>query len=548
MADFNPEAAGVAQGEFDPESLGVNPGPPPAPPAPHDEPQLKAAWQSASSPLEKLKVMLNWSDKKGLDTYMGNARQVAEMPKSMAMNAGGATAGQALGALGGPLAPATVPLGGAIGGFLGNMADQKTRPGDQPFKWGEAFSNAAAGAVPGVSLAKAGGKEIGKAALKYAGTNLGAKAVETEIDEGRLPTVGEALIASGTGAVSAPLSALFDPGSHTAQIAAAKQLNGVRDETLRLARDAGYKIPSSTVNESGVNTVLESLGGKAAVKQEMTLANQEVTNDLAKKPFEKWGLPQNEPLSRGALDDVREKAGQAYERMTALFPDAGPMVYELKEARLQAKYQNNRFYQGNPPGDPEAYMLAQAAQDKADLIESQLEAVAKSANQPKMVDEMREARKTIAQTYQVENALNEATGDVSAKVIGSSYKQGKPLTDELATIGRFYNAFKQFAGDAAATPSPGVGKTKAIAAAVLGSMGGAHGGGPGALAGMALPFADKIPRAIAGSGAYQNSRFGAPFYGTPREDISGMLAKFATQSAGRTNPMLQFLNQQQAQP
>lgn len=554
MTDFDPENAGTtsavaAAGAFDPENVGSPGAPIVAPPAQHDDPKLKEAWES-SGPLQRVWLLLGGdarSNDRVLQHQMQNARNVVEAPKSILMNAGGASLGQAIGASGGPLAPATVPIGGFLGGMGGNAVDQLTRPGKEPFKWGEMYGAGVMGAIPGGSLAKATGKQMLKAGAKYAAGNLTAKTVETSVDQNRLPTLGEALIASGSGAVAAPLSAVFDPGSQTAGIAATKQLNAVRDETLALARKAGYKVPPSLVNDSLPNTVLESFGGKAAVEQEMAMANQDVTNDLAKKPFARWGLPQDEALTPDALDAVREKAGQAYERMTALFPDAGPMVFELKQARQEMKFADAQFYKGNPPGDPKAGMASQAARDKAELIESQLEAAAKSAGRPEMVDQMRDARKTIAQTYQVQNALNESTGDVSARIIGSSYRKGAPLTEELATIGRFFNAFKQVAQDRASIPAAGVGKTKGFASLVLSHLG-SELGPAGSVAGAVLPFADKIPRAVSGSSLYQNSRFGTPFYGAAREDISGMMARFGTQAAGRQNQALQFLSPQNGQP
>lgn len=556
MADFDPETAGIPAGtapapapDFDPERAGVAatplvPTPPPV--APHDDPDLKAAWDNAKSPVDRLKVMLGFSDRRGLDTYKQNAKEALNPVKSIALNGGGAALGQAIGAAGGPFAPLTVPAGGFIGGTLGNLADQATSPGDKPIQWGQALSNGVAGLIPGESLVNAGAKQIAKAGAKYAVGNLAAKTVETEIDQGRKPTLGEALIASGSGAIAAPLSVLIDPGSKVAQIEADKIQNSIRDETLSKARNAGYAIPSSTVNASSANSALESLAGKAALKQEATLKNQMVTNDLAKKPFAAWGLPQDEPITKEALDDVRDRAGQIYERMTGLFPDAGPMVYDLKSTRLQAKYEYNKFHFGNPPGDPQALFNAQTEEAKADQIEQQLETVAHSAGQPQLVDQLRAARKVIAQTYTVEKALNPANGDVSARIIGSSYKQGKPLTDGLDTIGRFYNGFKQFAGDAAATPSPGVGKTKAFASMLLGEAGGTHGGPAGMMLGAALPFADKVPRSLALSSAYQNSRLGQPFYGNARPDLQAILARFMAQNAGRQAPA-PALNQFQGQ-
>ena len=55
------------------------------------------------------------------------ASRVAELAGDVAAEAGGATAGQMLGLAGGPFAPVTVPLGGFIGGGIGNTIAQGRR-------------------------------------------------------------------------------------------------------------------------------------------------------------------------------------------------------------------------------------------------------------------------------------------------------------------------------------------------------------------------------------------------------------------------------------
>jgi hypothetical protein len=138
----------------------------------------------ADVPLSMIPVPTPWGGK-------FNPIEAAQTVKNMGLEAGGAAGGQALGVGTGPLAPVAVPALGAVGGFLGNVAGQLTTPG-KDFSWGEAGGAFVAGSVPGASLAKAGGKVLVKEGLKAAATNYGAKATETLIDRGELPSAGEA--------------------------------------------------------------------------------------------------------------------------------------------------------------------------------------------------------------------------------------------------------------------------------------------------------------------------------------------------------------------
>jgi hypothetical protein len=64
-----------------------------------------------------------------------------------------------------------------------------------------------------------------------------------------------------------------------------------------------------------------------------------------------------------------------------------------------------------------------------------------------LVKEWQKARTTMAKTYDVEAALNDVTGDVSARQLGLMRKRGKPLTGNLETVARFGRAFEGSARD-----------------------------------------------------------------------------------------------------
>ncbi|MDI3463626.1 MAG: hypothetical protein OJF50_002447 [Nitrospira sp.] len=107
------------------------------------------------------------------------------------------------------------------------------------------------------------------------------------------------------------------------------RLNPTQAATLKEGQAAGYTVPPSMQNPSGLNNTLESIAGKAAVKQDAATRNQKVTNMLVAKEL---GLPPGTMIDEDVLQGIRTKEGEAYQRMAALNPGG-----ELR--RLQVRSQ-----------------------------------------------------------------------------------------------------------------------------------------------------------------------------------------------------------------
>lgn len=455
--------------------------------------------------------------------------QIAKGMYDAGPEAAGATAGQILGA---PLAEfGGVQAGGAIGGFIGNGVTQlrKMASGEQPgYQLGQALGGVPANMIPGASLAKAGAGQVVRAGIRYGTANLAGKTIQTAIDESRLPTASEAAIAVASGVVAAPMQKYIEagnivPGSPEAN----KAMFAVRDQTLKDARSAGYVIPGSRVNPSAANNVLESVAGKAALSQDMTVKNQLVTNELARKSI---GLPKGEAITPTAIQNVRDEAGKAYQAVADLSPEASETLKTLTQTRADASAKWKQYARS---ADPSHQKEAQALAGEANALESKLEGFAQGAKKSDLVKDMQKARVVIAKSYQVENALNAADGNVDASVIGKSFDKGNPLTGELAVIGRFQQAFPAYARPVATTPSAGVGKLKAFSAAALGAEGYRVAGVPGAVAGAVIPLADGVTRKLITSKPFQHSFMAAPNYGITRADAGAQFARFLTMKSGR---------------
>lgn len=304
--------------------------------------------------------------------------------------------------------------------------------------------------------------------------------------------------------------------SKTAEAAAQKSRNSMKDAALAEGRAAGYTVPNSDVAPSFLGNRLESIGGKAAIKQEAAVRNQQVTNALTRKAL---GIADDVPISQSVLDGMRKTAGKAYQEVSDLSPQAATDLEALKVARNEA---TGWFTAYNRSARPDDLAKAKAARELSNQLEAALEQHAKAAGRNDLVPALVNARKQIAKTYTVERALNKTTGDVSAPVLGRLQNKGKPLSDGLDTIGKFNEAFPKFTGAAASTPAAGVSKSEMIMALMLGGAGAASTGSPEGMLAAGLPFLAHPARAAALSKVLQKS----PEYGV------GLL----TRGAGRLPP------------
>lgn len=242
---------------------------------------------------------------------------------------------------------------------------------------------------------------------------------------------------------------------------AAKQRNSVRDETLTEARKEGYVVPPSEVRPNMVTNRLESIAGRPAMTQDATLRNQEVTNKLARRAV---GLPENAPITEATLEARRSVLAEPYRQISNLSKAAAADLESLKQARAEAQAQW-KFYDRS--ADPKAQAEARNLDQQANQLEMKLAGHAANARRPELINELSKARVAIAKTYDVERALNVGDANVSARMIGKAIDRGRPLTGELATIGKFSEAFPRFTKEASGVPPPNVSQQQGLASAAL---------------------------------------------------------------------------------
>jgi hypothetical protein len=244
--------------------------------------------------------------------------------------------------------------------------------------------------------------------------------------------------------------------SKVASNATRKAQNATRDAALREAQAAGYAVPPSQAGAGMGSRLLEGLSGKYKTNQLAAIRNQNVTDDLIRQDL---GLSPDSPINEEVLDNLRSTLSAPYREaqdipsMVVGSKLSGPSVTgsrtkmevektgeqvlkELKDARFNAK-QNWTFF--GRSGDPQAYERAINLDGQVKSLEDTLEMMAESTGNPKLVSQLREARKAIAKTYTVEKALKGER--VDAKALARELKKGAPLSGNMRSIAKFADQF-----------------------------------------------------------------------------------------------------------
>lgn len=237
---------------------------------------------------------------------------------------------------------------------------------------------------------------------------------------------------------------------------------------------AGYVTSPSMVNPTMLNQTIEGIGGKIKTAQRASQLNQPITNELARTAI---GASD---LSTEAIAAVRARANEAYnvlgqsapfqadDAFRAALRKASSMTKEVAkdfpelrnseveqlvnglsqrpqfgaQPTIEAIKQLRFSGSGNKAAmDPAKKALGgtqmKVAAALEDLIDRNLE---RSGNQ-QLLASYRDARTTLAKAYDVEKALNAATGNVDAAKIARLKAKGRPLTGELKQIADFASAF-----------------------------------------------------------------------------------------------------------
>ena len=340
-----------------------------------------------------------------------------------------------------------------------------------------------------------------------------------------------------------------------------------KTEALAAAKDAGYVIPPAEVNPSVANRMVEGLAGQTKLQQLASTKNQPVTNAIVRTAL---GIPEDVPLSIDALSSVRKSAGNAYDKVRGAGTVTVDPAYAADLSAIEAKYVGasksfpalvknevkkavdavkvNEFDASsaidaikiNRESADTAFRtgdsgLGIAHKAIADAIEGQLDRHLQQYGHQMpqamlSIEEFQNARKLIAQTYEVQRALK--GNDIDARMLGKSYEKGR-LSGDLATVGQFGSQFKgaaQTGSKNAYTPGwwetigmGGVGGASALAGGLSGAAG----------VPISMLVAGAVRPALRGAittSPYQNMLVNAPAY-APGRFVSGMNALVSNPNA-----------------
>lgn len=267
-------------------------------------------------------------------------------------------------------------------------------------------------------------------------------------------------------------------GAAIGQRLASPQVPESLRQSVAAAREAGYVIPPSQAKPTATNRLLEGFAGKITTAQNASAKNQPITNELAKRAI---GA---EELSPEALSKVRSAANAAYDELGKVgafkvddafrqsLQKAGAVGSQMKkdfpelvnsevESLVEGLSSRGEFdaqsaieaikqfrYNGSAnkaAQDPAKKALGGAQMKIAGALEDLIDRNLQASGSQDLLSNYRAARQTLAKVYDVEKALNTASGNVDAAKLGSLLKKGRPLTGELRNIAEFANQFPKAA-------------------------------------------------------------------------------------------------------
>lgn len=251
---------------------------------------------------------------------------------------------------------------------------------------------------------------------------------------------------------------------------------------LQKGAKEGLVVPPTTVKPNAVNKATEGFAGKLTTAQQASARNQPVFNRLAKRAL---GVADDADITPAALEEIRKDAGKVYEQIAKsgdIVPDqkyleelsrlgqsadeiakefpganvgATKQIGEVVDSLLQDKFSAKGALQylrelrkqasgnlsGINSGDPAKQALGMAQREAASTLEDLIGRHLEGVGQEDLANAFAGARKRIAMTYSVEDALNESTGNVVASKLAKQLGKGKPLSGDLETIAQFAQAF-----------------------------------------------------------------------------------------------------------
>ena len=339
--------------------------------------------------------------------------------------------------------------------------------------------------------------------------------------------------------VTAPIRIPIE-SAKKASAASSQAANAVRDANIASAQAAGYTLTPGSVSPTGKNILAERVAGKTSLEQLSSVKNQAVTDKLTRQAV---GLPENAPLTSGAMQDIRKaEYAKGYEPVKQIgqLPTDARFLDDLVE--IESKYVGaNSSFPGAVPPEIEKLIkpytvnkfdakdaveisrnlrddasanfragnnsLAKAQLDIVNALENQIERHLVNIGRPDahtLLEQFKLSRQRMAVSHTIEDAILEGSGSVNAKKLASMLQRGDYMTGELKTIAEFANIAPRVTNmpSTIGTPAAGsvLGQNLLTNVALGGGLGGAYGGVPGGAVGLTMGAAASLAPAMISSG------------------------------------------------
>lgn len=270
--------------------------------------------------------------------------------------------------------------------------------------------------------------------------------------------------------------------------------------SARAAAEKGYALTPEEMGAGSIAKGLSSLAGEPRLAKSISLKNQEVTNSKVAKDL---GLAEDTVLSADAVKAVRTEAAGAFEKARGMgrvttdvkffdditniikertkaetdFPtkrDSSPVRDAIEELRVKdadadsivSKIRTLRE-DADKAFSARDKELGFVYKEASKALEQQLIRHAQKTGQdPKIVQDMINARERIAKSYAAQKALD-GKGNINPQSYASDLRRGKPLTGEALDVAKTAGEFPR-----SNQPTANIGGTGAtLADALLAAVG-----------------------------------------------------------------------------
>lgn len=240
--------------------------------------------------------------------------------------------------------------------------------------------------------------------------------------------------------------------------------NVKKNKIIKRSADEGYVfIPSAFDKPTAMERLKESAIGTTKASEQAQQTNQKVTNNLIRKYL---GVEKSTPLDLDLTEKIRRQNGKVYAEIdnlparppkTKIVPrglsgygalskkvdievtrSGRDILRDLKETRKGVQdYWTEFKVQRTVRARDSAVKLEKRVEE----LEDELLDIATYNNKSNLVPALKAARKQIAKAHLVEKALNDANGNVNAKVITKLAYDKRLIDKNVKTIAEMYKGF-----------------------------------------------------------------------------------------------------------